>query len=62
MNEEEADKLPQGVHAKAAWHHRIAHEMAGKEPEVGVQVEFRNDLALGVRAATVVNVDNAVAH
>ena len=50
-SEEEADKLPERIHAKASRHHRIAFEMAGEEPQVGFQVEFRNNMSLAVRSA-----------
>ena len=41
--EEEAGQLPQRVEAEAARHHRIAVEMAGEEPQVGLDIEFGHD-------------------
>ena len=49
--EEEAEHLPQRVEAEAARHHRIALEMAGEEPEVGLDVELGAHVALAVLAA-----------
>ena len=60
--EEEAQHLPQRVEAQAARHHRVALEMAGEEPEVGLHVELGHDLALAVLAARVVDLDDAVEH
>src|ERR1700684_233205 len=39
--EEEAEQLPQRVDAEAARHHRVALEVAGEEPEVGLEIEHR---------------------
>ena len=60
--EEEADQLPHGVQAEAAGHDRVALEVAGEEPEVGVDVQFGDDFAFAVFAAVVVDADDAVHH
>ena len=60
--EEKSDKLPQRIHAKASRHHRIALEMAGEEPQIGVQVELRDDLPLAMRAAGIVDPGDPVTH
>src|SRR5262245_4040960 len=39
--QEKAEQLPQGVEAEAARHDWIALEMAGEEPEVGLELEHR---------------------
>ena len=57
-----ADQLPQRVQAQAARHHRIAFEMTFEEPEVGMNVEFGDDLAFAVRPAIVVDGGDAVEH
>src|SRR6201995_735010 len=44
--EEKAQQLPQRVERQATRHHRIALEMAGEEPEVGLHVELGHDLTL----------------
>jgi len=49
--EEEAEHLPKGIKPEATGHHRIALEMAEKEPEVGPDVEFGANLAIAVLAA-----------
>ena len=43
--EMEADHLPQRVEAEAAGHHRVALEVAGEEPEVGLDVQLGLDAA-----------------
>ena len=47
---------------QAARHHRIALEVAGEEPEVGLDVELGHDLALAVLAAGVGDLHDAVEH
>ena len=42
--EKEAEQLPQRVEPEAAGHDRIALEVAGEEPEVGLHVELGDDL------------------
>ena len=59
---EEADELPHGIQAEAAGHDRIALEVAGEEPEVGVDVQFGDDFAFAVFAAVVGDADDAVHH
>jgi len=43
--QEETRHLPQRIEPEAARHDRIALEVAAKEPEVGLDVEFSYDLA-----------------
>jgi hypothetical protein len=47
----ETGQLPQPVKAKTAGHDRVAGKVAGKEPQVRVNVEFGHDMALAVFAA-----------
>ena len=49
--QEEDDKLPELVEAEAARHHRVALEVAVKEPEIGADVELCSKFALAVGAA-----------
>src|SRR3990167_9530930 len=60
--EEEAQHLPQRVERQAHWHHRIALEVAGEEPEVRLDVELGHDLALAELAAGVADLHDAVEH
>src|SRR5580704_14610799 len=60
--EEEAEQLPQRVEPQAARHHRVALEMAGEEPEVGLEIEHRPHQALAVFAARFRDFGNAVEH
>src|SRR5690606_7998250 len=60
--QEEADQLPESVEAQAAGHHRIALEVAGEEPEVGLDVELRDDLALLEGAALFADMRDAIEH
>ena len=56
------EHLPERVEAEAAGHHRIALEVAGEEPEVGLDVELGADLALAVLAAVLADLGDAVEH
>src|SRR3984957_12012223 len=60
--EEEAEQLPQRVQPKAARHHRVALEVAGKEPEVGFQVQHRAHQTFAVFAAHFRDFGNAIEH
>ena len=60
--EEEAEQLPQRIDAEAAGHDRVALEVAGEEPEVGLELEHRADQALAVFAADFRDFGNAVEH
>src|SRR5882762_7667014 len=60
--EEEPQQLPHRVKAKAARHHRVALEMAGEEPEIGLHVELGHDLALAIFPAGVRDLDDPVEH
>ena len=60
--EEEAEQLPQRIEAEAAGHHRIALEVAGEEPEVGLEIEHGAHQALAVFAAGFRDLGNAVEH
>src|SRR5262249_22519501 len=42
--------------------HRVALEMAGEEPELGLDVELGHDLALAELATAVVDLEDAVEH
>src|SRR5690606_34598873 len=44
--EEEAYQLPHGIQAQTAGHYRITFEMAAEEPQIRMDVEFSDDLAL----------------
>src|SRR5690554_7630048 len=58
----EADQLPHGVQAEAAGHDRVAFEMALEEPQVWMDIELGNDLALAEAAASVADVGDAIDH
>src|SRR5258708_6404271 len=60
--QEKAEELPQRVERQAARHHRIALEVAGEEPELGLHVELGHDLALAIAAALVVDLHDAIEH
>src|SRR5690606_30746475 len=60
--EEEARQLPHGVEAQAARHHRVGGEVTGKEPQIGVDIQFSHQLALAVFAAVVGDQGNAIEH
>jgi hypothetical protein len=60
--EEEADQLPHGVEAEATWHYRVTLEMTAKEPQIGVDIEFSDDLALTVLAASIADMGDAIDH
>ncbi len=60
--EVETDHLPHGVQSQAAWHHRVAGEVAFEEPEFGLDVEFGDDLTLAVGAAPIADVGDTVHH
>ena len=54
--------LPQSIQAQASGHHRIAFEMAFEKPEVGIDVELGDHLALAIFAAIGGDGGNAVEH
>ena len=60
--EEEADELPERIEPQAARHDRIALEMAGEEPQIGLHIEFSDDLALAVFTPGIGNMRDAVEH
>ena len=60
--EEEAEQLPQRIEAQAARHDRIAFEMAGEEPEVGLEIEHGAHQAFAVFAAGLGDLGDAVEH
>ena len=60
--EEKADELPERIEPQTTGHDRIALEMAGKKPEIGLHIEFGDDLALAVLTAGIGNMGDAVEH
>ncbi|MNJ48214.1 hypothetical protein D3C77_434010 [compost metagenome] len=60
--EEETDQLPHGIQAQAAWHDRVAFEMATEEPQVRMNIEFGDDFTLAVPAAVLTNVSDPIDH
>ena len=60
--QEEAEHLPQRVEPKASRHHRIALEMARKEPEVGLDFEDGADEPFAVFTADFGDLRNTVEH
>ena len=54
--------MPGGVQAQTAGHDWIAGEMAVKEPETGVDIQFRQDLALAIGTALVIDPDDTIQH
>ena len=60
--EVEADQLPHGIQAQAARHHRVAPKVAVEEPQVGVNIQFGDQLALVVLTAGLVNLRDAIEH
>src|SRR5262249_14804454 len=58
----ETDQLPHGVQAQAAGRHGVVREVAFEEPEIGIDIQFRNDLAALAGAAVHVDPDDAVEH
>ena len=60
--EVEAGELPERVEPEAARHHRVAEEVALEEPEVGLDVELGDDVALAGAAAVGGDVGDPVHH
>src|SRR5208282_208742 len=60
--EEETEQLPQRIEPEAAGHHRIALEVAGEEPQVGLEIEHRANQAFAVLAADCRDFGDAVEH
>src|SRR5690606_8042247 len=58
----EADQLPHGVQAQAAGHDRIAFEMASEEPEIRVDIQLGDQLALAILAAHFADVNDTIDH
>ena len=56
------DELPHGIEPQAAGHDRVALKVAGKEPQVGFDIELGADLSQPVRATIAVDVRDAVKH
>jgi hypothetical protein len=54
--------LPQRIEAEAAGHDRIALEMAGKEPEIGLELEHSADQAFAVFAPGFGDLRDAIEH
>jgi hypothetical protein len=57
-----ARPLPQSVETQTSGHHRIALEMAGEEPQIGLEREFRANVALAAGAAGFRDFGNSVEH
>src|SRR5690606_37320016 len=51
-----------GIEAQAARHDRVPFEMAGKEPEIRIDIQLSNQLALAVLAADFADMNDAVDH
>jgi hypothetical protein len=49
----EADELPERIETQTAGHDRVAGKMALKEPELGLDIQLGQDLALAVGAAEI---------
>src|SRR6056297_1229482 len=60
--EVEAGELPEAIEAETARHDRIAGKMAFEEPEIGLDVELGDDMALAVRATVGGDVGDPVHH
>ena len=58
----EADKLPHGVEAETARHHRVRFEVTAVEPDIGMHIQLGDDLATAMAAAAVGDLDDAVEH
>src|SRR5436190_1037004 len=59
---EEAEQLPQGIGPQAARHHRIALEVAGKEPQVRLQLQNGPHETPAVFSAGLGNFGNPIEH
>ena len=57
-----AGKLPHRIEPETSRHDRIANEMAGKEPEIRLDIELGADIALVVSAACLGHIGDAVKH
>src|SRR4029077_98021 len=60
--QEEAQQLPQHIEAQAAGTARIAFEMAGKEPQVRLEIEHSTNQAFPVLAAGFCDLGDAIEH
>src|SRR5690606_17494038 len=56
------DQLPHGVETQAARHYRVAFEVTGEKPQVGMNIQFGNDFALAEAAARFADVGDAIDH
>jgi len=60
--EVEADQLPHGIETQAAGHDRIAFEVASEEPEIRVDIQLGDQLALAILAAHFTDVNDTIDH
>jgi hypothetical protein len=60
--QEETEQLPERVEPETARHDRIALEVAGKEPEIGLEFQHGANQALAIFAAGLRDLRNAVEH
>src|SRR5262249_14741431 len=58
----ESHQLPHGIKTQASGHHGIPREMAFEEPEIRMDIEFRDDIPAFVRAAVEGDFVDAVQH
>ncbi|MFT6579922.1 MAG: hypothetical protein ACJAU6_000346 [Alphaproteobacteria bacterium] len=56
------DKLPHGVEPQTAGHYGIVFKMAFEKPEVGLDIQFGDNLAFSFGAAIIIDRDNAIHH
>lgn len=60
--QEEAYELPHGVKAQAAWHYWVGREVAVKEPQVRMDIQFGDDLTFAELTAFVADMGDTVEH
>src|SRR5690554_4010442 len=60
--EVETHQLPHGIQAEATRHHRVPFEVASEEPQVRMNIQLGNDLALAEATAGLTDVRDAVNH
>ncbi len=58
----ETNQLPHGVKAQASRHHRITFKVAGKKPQVRVDIQFGDQFTLAELATFVADVCDAIDH
>ena len=61
-HKKETNQLPERIQPETAGHDRITLEMTLEEPQVRIDVEFRDDLALAVLATGVDDPGNPIGH